>query len=350
MTVDTSSLSLIFHDEFDALNLFNPLTGQGTWTASTRSANGDQVYIDPTGSLAQTAGLNPFSTGAGAVTITAQVLTDAQKAALGGASYASGKLTTQDTFVHQYGYFEMRAALPQGQGAWPAFWLMPVEPNPLDREFDVMEQIANGLSHQAAHSVTAGDIASDTYIGDSSGFHTYGMLWSATELDWYIDGALVFSAATPTDLNQPMYMLTNLAMGGGWAGPANPAQGDQAMSIDYIRVYDMAPDATALTLDATAPQLTQAAGTGAGDLIAGTIKADVISGMAGADNLSGGKGDDVLLGGDGNDVLAGGLGNDTLYGGSGIDTASYADIRTSVVVSLSVFGAQDTLGGGVDTL
>ncbi len=61
-------------------------------------------------------------------------------------------------------------------------------------------------------------------------------------------------------------------------------------------------------------------------------------------------GNDTLMGFGGNDLLNGGLGNDILNGGDGTDIASYAGLAAGVTVDLSVVGAQDTGGGGTDTL
>jgi beta-glucanase (GH16 family) len=40
-----------------------------------------------------------------------------------GFSYQSGLITTKNKFTQTFGYFEMNAILPAGQGLWPAFWL-----------------------------------------------------------------------------------------------------------------------------------------------------------------------------------------------------------------------------------
>ena len=77
-------------------------------------------------------------------------------------------------------------------------------------------------------------------------------------------------------------------------------------------------------------------GTAADETITGAAGDDTISGLGGIDILSGGSGADIIDGGLGNDIITGGLGADTLTGGAGADTF--------------VIGANDTLGGAVDTI
>lgn len=62
------------------------------------------------------------------------------------------------------------------------------------------------------------------------------------------------------------------------------------------------------------------------DAIAGGSKNDVLRGLAGTD---------VLRGNGGNDLLEGGAGSDRLFGGKGSDTASYANAKSGVTVSLA---------------
>jgi len=81
-----------------------------------------------------------------------------------------------------------------------------------------------------------------------------------------------------------------------------------------------------------------------------TIRGLVLTGTAGADILEGGFFVDELSGEGGNDTLIGGFGDDILDGGSGIDVADYSGASSFVTVSLSIAGAQDTGGAGIDTL
>src|ERR1700745_421736 len=64
-------------------------------------------------------GTNPFSVQNGALDITAKPGVPA--------GYTSGRTTPEGSFSQTYGYFEMRAELPQGQGFWPAFWLLSAD-------------------------------------------------------------------------------------------------------------------------------------------------------------------------------------------------------------------------------
>ena len=86
-----------------------------------------------------------------------------------------------------------------------------------------------------------------------------------------------------------------------------------------------------------------------GDTLIGSEGSNTLSGNAGADALRGNGGNDTLDGGAGDDVLDGGLGDDTLIGGDGVDTATYANTKGAVKVSLDITGLQVT-GAGNDSL
>ncbi len=90
---------------------------------------------------------------------------------------------------------------------------------------------------------------------------------------------------------------------------------------------------------------------GAGDdVLSGSLGEDDLNGGAGEDRLEGGSQNDELFGGTGSDILRGGSGDDLIDGWTGFDTALYTGLSTGVTVDLRISTAQDTGGGGVDTV
>lgn len=67
----------------------------------------------------------------------------ARRESFGGQAYTSARLTTRGHFAQTGGRFEMRAALPLGQGLWPAFWMLPATTSyggwAASGEIDIME-------------------------------------------------------------------------------------------------------------------------------------------------------------------------------------------------------------------
>jgi beta-glucanase (GH16 family) len=260
LALDASRLgALTFDDESNGLSLYNGTSG--TWTphywyggqgAYTLTGNGElQIYTAPgfTGTGTTDLGLNPFSISNGVLDIHAQTVTAAQSVAMWGYQYSSGVITTHDTFAQTYGYFEMRAELPSNDGgAWPAFWLVPADGS-WPPELDAMEQLSGNanLIYTTQHSASGGynwSVGSANYIPDATGFHTYGVLWTPSELVWYVDGQEVFETATPADMNKPMYMIANMAVGG-WSGTPDWTSAD--MYVDYIRAYSIPGVSTTVT-------------------------------------------------------------------------------------------------------
>jgi len=237
---------------FDALDPFTSSPDGSTGWQTTfyfggrsLSSNGEQEYYsDPS------AGMNPFDMQNGILDITAAPGDNPAHL-----PYNSGLITTEGSFSQTYGYFEMRAKLPEGQGMWPAFWLLPTDKS-WPPEIDVMEAFGapNGHGEGGADQVHYGAISSD---GSQSGgnwatvpsdiyadYHTYGVDWQRDYITWYFDGQQVGQMATPSDMNKPMYMLANLAVGGNW--PGAPAGESGHMDIDYIHAYSNDPHAQAV--------------------------------------------------------------------------------------------------------
>jgi beta-glucanase (GH16 family) len=340
LQIDPSKLKMTFDEEFNSLSLQNKSAGGGVWATSyawdkyaTEAAHnipGElEAYVDPqfagTGSTAL--GLNPFSINNGVLSITAAPTPASMKSSLWNLDYTSGLLTTKGTFSQTYGYFEMRAELPHAKGAFPAFWMLPAD-GTYTSEIDIMEYIGeNSNVYNTVHFGPAGaewtTESFKNFVDDlSTGFHTFGLLWTKQTLTWYVDGTEVVSVATPAECNKPMYMLVDYAVGGSWAGAPTSAT-LPSMQIDYIRAYSLeaapvtapvtstaqpAPTTTTPTTPTTttttsAPTTTTTdTTTTAGHNLVGTGSADTLTGGAGDDTLTGGGGADSMIGGAGNDL------------------------------------------------
>jgi beta-glucanase (GH16 family) len=127
----------------------------------------------------------------------------------------------------RYGYFEARMKWDVTTGAWPAFWMIPVEgiwgTTFETGELDIFEgQGAPATAHtfygtvhdwirtSGASVQVASNLGSNTaVIGgvDFSQWHNYGMLWAPGKVTWYFDDSPLFSAATYPIFDEQNYYL-----------------------------------------------------------------------------------------------------------------------------------------------
>jgi beta-glucanase (GH16 family) len=173
--------------------------------------------------------------------------------------YTSARLKTEGKFSHKYGRFEARIKIPQGQGLWPAFWMLGDDIGkrgwPKSGEIDIMENIGkepalvHGTIHGPGYSGDKGPTASyalpaDQHFADD--FHVYAVEWEKKAIRFYVDDHL-YATRTPADLpkgtrwvfQHHFFILLNVAVGGGWPGnPDDSSVFPQIMLVDYVRVYD----------------------------------------------------------------------------------------------------------------
>jgi beta-glucanase (GH16 family) len=172
--------------------------------------------------------------------------------------YTSARLQTKGRFEQQYGRFEARIKIPQGQGMWPAFWLLGNDNKdagwPGCGEIDIMENVGyepgkiHGSMHgprysgdsplTGAYSLPAGSKFADN-------FHVFSVEWEASAIRFYVDDQL-YKTETPDSIpsskrwvfDHPFFILLNLALGGQWPkDPDATTQFPQQMLVDYVRVY-----------------------------------------------------------------------------------------------------------------
>ncbi|HTJ58723.1 MAG TPA: family 16 glycosylhydrolase [Devosiaceae bacterium] len=330
LPINTSGMSMTFDDEFNDFSRYTQ--GSGTWQTSFvwggdsayfSNQTEQQAFVDPdfqglTNSRASAPlGLNPFSIQNGHLVITAAPVTSAVHQYLGNQQFTSGMISSESSFSQTYGYFEMKATLPDMAGAWPSFWMLPASLH-AGAELDILEDPGSDPTQAHVNSTTnlSGEMngAWVPAFGDlTAGDHTYGALWTPYYVTFYLDGNEVAQYATPENMNSAMYLIASFGVGGTWGGDAVPGTTGQ-MSIDYIRAYQL-PEYTlaGYTLQTSATPVNTITGTSGVDHLVGTSGADLLNGNGGADTLGGGLGDDTYAVSNPGTVLTEGF-------GEGVDT------------------------------
>ena len=192
----------------------------------------------------------------------------------GNVHYTSGKVTGQNKTDFMYGKVVVSAKVPEGQGLWPAIWMMPKDESyygqwPKCGEIDIMESLGNDttisystIHYGEPHAEQQGTITKEGADSFSAKFHEYSVEWDPGEMRFYTDGELVltvndwFTAVQgeddkpyPAPFNQPFFVQMNLAVGGNW--PGNPDEttdfSKAEFQIDYVRVYQKAEYDTNVT-------------------------------------------------------------------------------------------------------
>jgi beta-glucanase (GH16 family) len=218
--------------------------------------------------------------------------------------FTSARMTTQNKGDFTYGRVEMRAKLPEGQGAWPAFWMMPTDSVyggwPKSGEIDIVEAVNLGTARAdgSAESNIYGTIhygagpgsdfsgaAHTPGINPADSFNTYAIEWQEGEIRWYFNNVLyatqrqsklrttgdgtilglshrgwyaeLYDVATgqlgtdysPAPFDQDFFMILNVAVGGQWPESVNEGGVDaaafaegQTLEVDYVRVYECTAD------------------------------------------------------------------------------------------------------------
>lgn len=166
-----------------------------------------------------------------------------------GMSYVSGLVQTggdddvsgEPRFNFRFGYMEVRAKLPAGQGLWPAVWMMPASYNDANGEIDVLEMIGSEPTNANFALHRNGRREVEDWLGPNltRTFHTIGVDWQPTYVAWYVDGVERARVTDPALIcPEAMYPILNVAVGGDWAGaPDDSTPFPATMEVDYVRVW-----------------------------------------------------------------------------------------------------------------
>jgi beta-glucanase (GH16 family) len=231
--------SLVWQDEFDgsALNTSNwkHELGAGGW-----GNNELQFYRQENTKVAK-----------GYLIITAK------EEAFQGSKYTSSRIISSGLREFKYGRIDIRAALPKGQGIWPAAWMLGANINtvpwPACGEIDIMEMIGgNGRENEifgTAHWANASN-ARELFSGKTKlatgtfadSFHIFSIEWNSTSITWYLDNVQYHRIdTTPANLSEfqnAFFFIFNIAVGGDLPGSPNTTTTfPQNFIVDYVRVF-----------------------------------------------------------------------------------------------------------------
>ncbi|MCA9597862.1 MAG: glycoside hydrolase family 16 protein, partial [Myxococcales bacterium] len=230
---DKPGYTLTFHDEFDGTTL-DTSQWKRRYKWGEAVINGElQAYVD-----------DAFSLQNGILSIVGKK----QSGQYAGQtmSYTSGVICS----VHEqtYGYFEARLKMPKGKGLWPAFWLLGAVGTSGVNEIDVQEFLGHepnkiymtlhwGTDYGSGHQSDGSNYSGPDFSAD---FHTFGLSWTDSKITWTIDGTERKSYSGPGVPKVPMYVILNLAVGGGWPGaPDNTTTFPADYDVDYVRAYQV---------------------------------------------------------------------------------------------------------------
>jgi beta-glucanase (GH16 family) len=185
--------------------------------------------------------------------------------------YTSARLNSK--FAFTYGRVEVHAKLPTGVGTWPAIWTLGkninedggywdlngfgTTPWPACGEIDIMEHWGANQDYVSSATHTPSsfggtiNIGGQTIEGVSDDFHTYTLDWYPDRLIFTVDGDQhytykpdVYNSNTwPFTMDQ--YLLLNFA----FLPSIDPNFTEDALEIDYIRVYQSDPSSSVYTPD-----------------------------------------------------------------------------------------------------
>jgi len=186
--------------------------------------------------------------------------------------YSSARIRSQKRGEWRFGRFEIRAKMPQGEGIWPAVWMLPTESKyggwAAGGEIDIIESRGSAVHETTGALHFGGPWPRNTYLAHAyrfpkknaaEDFHIYTLEWNRDEIKWFVDGELCkkrtkdewFSEAAQQNpsapFNQPFHLIMNVAVDGRFfekttqqADKLPPNAFPQTLQVDYVRVYQWA--------------------------------------------------------------------------------------------------------------
>ena len=186
--------------------------------------------------------------------------------------YSSARIRTLHRAQWKYGRFEIRAKMPDGQGMWPAVWLLPSK-SPYGAwassgEIDIIESRGSEVDKTTCALHFGGVWPHNTHLAGAytfpgknaaQDFHTYVLEWDKDKICWSVDGVTYktihkeqwYSKKARDNphapFDQAFHLIVNVAVDGRFfegttqnSDLITESEFPQTLLVDYIRVYQWA--------------------------------------------------------------------------------------------------------------
>ena len=189
----------------------------------------------------------------------------AQDETIGGKSYSSSRIHTDNIFEFKYGRIDIRAGMPSAPGTWTALFMLnknytinnPGAYWPSGGEIDIMEYLGEnhndilGTGHYGTdfpnnhrfNSVHFGALNNQPF---NKVYYVYSIIWEENKITWLVNDqeyhtmtpSTTSSNGQPYPFNDEFYFVFALSVGGNLPS-VNPITEDfpDSLIIDYVRVY-----------------------------------------------------------------------------------------------------------------
>lgn len=235
-------MTLVWQDEFEGSTLDAASWSHETGTGQSGWGNNElQYYRSQNTSLER-----------------GHLIITAKKESFSGSEYTSSRIISMNKKQFRYGRVDIRAAMPRGQGLWPALWMLGSNFQevgwPACGEIDIMEMVGgqgrentvHGTAHWQ-HDGNHADFGRSFQLPSgtlSDKFHVFSIVWDANSIKWLIDNEqyneIDITPAQLSEFRNSFFFIMNVAVGGNWPGsPDNSTTFPQHMIVDYIRVFQL---------------------------------------------------------------------------------------------------------------
>jgi beta-glucanase (GH16 family) len=129
----------------------------------------------------------------------------------------SGMITSFPSLRFKYGYVSVVARVPDSAGLWSGIWLAAANEQ-WPPEIDILESWGPPASvagvYMHAKSAPGGKVEKHLTPAMASslsnGWHTFSLLWTASQITWYVDGQQIMAVHNYVP-HQKMYLVADLA-------------------------------------------------------------------------------------------------------------------------------------------